>query len=211
MDTLAYKRDAAEALARLRLLYGRQASDRIFAVFEIPSAALADFARQYAHGFCGDPDPAERAVFWDRYLAERASLEDDSIPSAYLSEMDQGLYGGLLGGRVQFMAHPENGWISSMVSPLLGDWREVDGLRFDQQSAWFERYLRQLEVFSAAAAGRFGVSHFILIDGLNFAFELVGATNTYLALSERPDRVRKAIEFAFDLNVRIHDEFFART
>ena len=34
-----------------------------------------------------------------------------------LSELDQGLYGGLLGGDVRFLAHPENGWISSMVPP----------------------------------------------------------------------------------------------
>ena len=123
--------------------------------------------------------------------------------------MDQGLYGGLLGGKVQFMAHPENGWISSMVAPLLRDWSQFDALRFDCSHPWFERYLRQLKVFAAGAAGNFGVSHFILIDGLNFVFELLGATQTYLSLSERPEMVRRAIEFAFDLNVAVHEAFFA--
>ncbi len=209
MNGLAYKPFAAEVAQRLRSLYARQATDRVFATFEIPSAALAEFAGRYAHGFCGYPDPADRARFWDRFLAERACLEDDSMPSAYLSEMDQGLYGGLLGGEVQFMAHPENGWISSMVAPLLAHWSEFDRLRFDRAHPWFARYVNQLGIFASAAEGKFGVSHFILIDGLNFAFELVGATNAYLSLAEQPDMIRRTIEFAYQLNVEIQETFFA--
>ena len=137
-----------------------------------------------------------------------ARLEDDSIPSAYLSEMDQGLYGGLLGGEVQFMAHPENGWISSMVAPLLKDWPEFDGLSFDPGHPWFQKYVRQLRAFVAGAAGKFAISHFILVDGLNFVFELIGATGTYLSLDEQPERVRRAIDFAYQLNVTVQETFF---
>ena len=208
VDGLAYKPNAADVVARLGQLHARQAMDQVFASLEVPSPALAGFGRRYAHGFCDYPDPAERIAFWDRLLAERAVLEDDSIPSAYLSEMDQGLYGGLLGGNVQFMAHPENGWISSMVAPLLGDWSEFDRLRLDRSHPWFDRYLRQLGVFVAGAAGKFAVSHFILINGLNFVFELVGATNTYLSLSERPELVRRAIDLAYQINVAVHEAFF---
>ena len=208
MIDLAYKPNAGEVIDRLRLWHARQAMDRILATFSIPSAALDEFGGKYAHGFCEYPDPSERIAFWDKLLRERASLEDDSIPSAYLSEMDQGLYGGLLGGKVQFMAHPENGWISSMVAPLLGDWSQFDALRFDRSRPWFEQYLRQLKVFAAGAAGNFGISHFILIDGLNFVFELLGATQTYLSLSERPEMVRRAIDFAFELNAAVHEAFF---
>ena len=70
--------------------------------------------------------------------------------------------------------------------------------------------MAQLDAFAAAAAGRFGVSHFILIDSLNFVFELLGATNTYLSLLEQPDLVRRAVDFAFDLNVLVQDTFFER-
>jgi len=207
---LAYKPNAGDAIDRLRLLHSRGAMDRILAALSIPSAALDEFGRKYAHGFCEYPDPGERIAFWDKFLRERAALEDDSIPSAYLSEMDQGLYGGLLGGTVQFMAHPENGWISSMVAPLLEDWPQFDALRFDRSQPWFDRYLRQLETFVRGAAGKFGISHFILIDGLNFVFELLGATRTYLSLFERPEMVRRAIDFAFELNAAVHETFFER-
>lgn len=208
METLAYKPGLADTLDRLRLLHDRQAEDRIFAEFDVPSAALAEFAGQYAHGYCDYPNPHERARFWDKLLGERTALEDDSVPCAYLSEMDQGLYGGLLGGQVQFMSHPETGWISSMVAPLLADWSEFDRLELDTSHPWFGRYREQLEVFTAAAAGKWAVSHFILIDGLNFVFELVGATQTYLSLDERPELVRRAIELAFRLNTAVQEAFF---
>ncbi|MCS7304086.1 MAG: hypothetical protein NZ602_03125 [Thermoguttaceae bacterium] len=208
MEKLAYKPNLAEVIERLRLLYQGQAEDQIFAEFEISSAVLQEFAQKYPGGFCEYPDPEERATFWDRLLAERAGLLDDSIPSAYLSEMDQGLYGGLFGGQVQFLAHPETGWISSMCAPLLGDWDQLSRLRLDYGHPWFHRYQHQLEVFVRHAAGKFAISHFILIDGLNFCFELVGATNTYLALLERPDWVRQAIELAFQTNVAVQELFF---
>jgi len=208
MIELRYKPNAVDVTSRLRGLYERQASDQILATFKVPSPALDEFARQYPEGSCDSPDVAERIAFWDRLLAERTRLEDDSIPSAYLSELDQGLYGGLLGGDVQFMAHPENGWISSMVAPLLNDWSEFEALRFSESAPWFLRYLDQLDTFVQGAEGKFGVSHFILIDALNFVFELVGATNTYLALTECPDVIHRAIDFAFDLNVRIQETFF---
>ena len=177
---------------------------------KVPSPALDGFQQRYGDGFCDYPDPAERIEFWDRLLKERTGVEDDSVPLVYLSEMDQGLYGGLLGGDVQFMTHAENGWISSMVAPLLDDWSGFDSLAFDRSHPWFQRYLKQLDTFVKAAAGKFGVSHFILIDGLNFAFELVGATETYLSLDERPEMVRRAIELAFDLNVAVQEAFFDR-
>ncbi len=210
-DTLAYKPNLAEVLPRLRALYDREATDRIFATMEVPSAALDDFGRRYGEAFCDYPDPAARIDFWDRLLRERIGVEDDSVPSVYLSEMDQGLYGGLLGGEVQFMAHPDTGWISSMVAPLLQDWSEFDRLHFDVDHPWHRRYVDQLRQFTEAAAGKFGVSHFILIDGLNFVFELVGATRTYLALDERPEWIGRAIDFAFELNTQIHETFFAMT
>ena len=91
---LAYKPALDDTLARLRAFYARSAPDRILARFEVPSLTLADFAARHQAAFCEYPDPEGRAAFWDRLLGERARLEDDSIPVAYLSEFDQGLYAG---------------------------------------------------------------------------------------------------------------------
>ena len=109
MSNLAYKPNCSEVLDRLRMLYARRAGDRILATMSVPSPVLEAFKVAYPHAECGYPDPVERANFWDRFFRERSVLEDDSLPGAYLSEFDQGLYGGLLGGEVRFMAHLDVG------------------------------------------------------------------------------------------------------
>ena len=207
---LAYCPHGFEVMARLRRLYEDRAQDLVCACMAWPCAALRDFAAGHERGFCAAPDLAERAAFWDAYCRERAAVHDDSIPCAYLSEMDQGLYGGMLGGKVQFMCDPDTGWISSMVSPLIEDWPEFEALRFDRGCEWFQRYVAQLGAFAHAGRGKFGVSHLILIDSLNFVFELFGATRTYLELVENPSMVKRAIDFAFGLNLAVHRTFFEK-
>jgi len=209
--SLGYCPDGGARLDRLRSLYTERPQDRIFARMEVETNALRKFAAKYPPGYTDRPDLAQRVAFWDELLAERAAIHDDSIPSAYLSEMDQGLYGGMVGGKVQFMAHPENGWISSMVPPILKDWEGFPKLAIDHQSRWYRFYLQELELFREASQGKFGISHFILIDGLNFVFELFGATQTYLELVDRPEKVREAIEFAYQLNVDVQQTFFQHT
>jgi len=208
MSGLGYKRNAEDVIAGLRLLYERRAEGQIFATMAVPSKAIAEFKQQHAEPYCDYPDPARRAEFWDKLFRERAAVEDDSMPAAYLSELDQGLYGGLLGGEVRFMCHPETGWISSMVLPLLANWSEFDALRFDESHPWWRRYVKQLEVFVERSGGKWGISHFILIDALNFVFELIGATETYFSVEQCPENVRRAMEFAFDLNVKVQRTFF---
>lgn len=206
---IAYKPSAAEVMERLRHLYERRAESWIFASMEVPSRALAEFRQTHQEEFCNYPNPRERIAFWDSVLKERADIEDDSIPSAYLSELDQGLYGGLLGAEVRYLCDTETGWISSMVPPFLKDWDEFERLRFDDSHPWYKRFLGQMEIFREGSKERFGISHFILIDSLNFVFELFGATRTYTELYDNPGRVRQAVDFAFDLNVRVQEAFFS--
>jgi hypothetical protein len=205
---LAYSPDLEEVTARLRMLYERRATDRIFAVMNTPSRALAEFAERYVDGPCDYPDPQERLRSWDAHLARKAEVFDDSVPSAYLSECDQGLYGGAVGGEVRYMADGATGWISSMVPPILRDWSGLQGMKVDTQSQAFRRFREELNLFASGSRGRFGISHFILIDSLNFGFELMGATETYTALIEQPETMRRVIDFAFDLNVLIQGTFF---
>ena len=208
-EALAYCPDLPLVLERLRAFFLQRRPELILATMDVPSRVLAGARRSRAAGYCDYPDPAERAAFWDAYYAERAGVPDDSVPAAYLTEMDQGLYGGLVGGKVQFMCDPDTGWVSSMVERILDELGEVANLRFDPDHEWFRRYLNQLDLFVNQARGKFGVSHFILINGLNFVFELIGATRTYLALLERPDLVEIALELAIEVNVTVQEAFFA--
>jgi hypothetical protein len=208
-DTLAYCPDLPLVLERLRAFYVDRPPDLVLAAMHVPSRVLAEFAATHTDGYCPEPDLAERAAFWDDYYAERAGVSDDSVPSVYLSELDQAIYGALVGGKVQFMCNTETGWISSMVEPILHDWADFEGLRFDPEHPWFRRYLAQLDLFVERARGKFGVSHFILINGLNFVFELVGATRTYLALIEAPELVERALDLSYEVNLAVQEAFFA--
>ncbi len=205
---LTYCPNGKYVIDRLRQFYTQKGQNQVFCFMEVPSLTLKNFQKQHIAGYCEYPDLNERITFWDACLHERIKIQDDSIPSAYLTEMDQGLYGGLVGGKVQFICDPSTGWISSMVSPILQSWSEFEGLKFDQNNKWFHLYIRQLKIFVAKAAQRFGISHFILIDSLNFVFELFGATKTYMDLIDQPDMIHKAVDFAFDLNVKIQNTFF---
>ena len=205
---LSYQPNVEAVLSRLRQLYVDRSSQVVLATMAVPSQTLEQFAEEHESGMCAYPDPARRIDFWDAMLAERTAVEDDSIPNVYPSEMDQGLYGALLGAEPRFLAAAETGWISSMVAPFLEDLSQVEGLSFSSDHPWQKRYVRQLQVFVEGARGKFGVSHFILINGLNLIFELVGATQTYMELIERPDLVRRAIDLAHDLNVHVQQTFF---
>ena len=207
---LSYCPHGAEVLERLRRLYEERSQDIVLAAMQVPSRALAEFAERHPSGRCEYPDPGERIQFWDALFEERTALYDDSIPRAYVSEMDQGLYGGLIGGEVRFLCDPATGWISSMVPPILRDWSEFERLFIDENHEWFRRYRHQLDVFAEGSRGKFAISHFILISGLNFVFELVGATQTYLDLFDRPEVIRRAIDLGFELNVKVQETFFEK-
>ncbi|GAB4527051.1 MAG: hypothetical protein Kow0063_01960 [Anaerolineae bacterium] len=211
---LSYKPDGYDVLDRLRRLYDERDPEIVLASMELPSAALKEMAIRHPAGFCEYPDPRERARFWDARFLEKIDVHDDSIPSAYLSEMDQGLYGGLVGGEVRFLSDPDYGWISSMVKPILQDWSEFDQLPpfdpHDLNNEWLARYLSQLDIFLEEAQGKWSLSHFILIDSLNFGYELRGATETYYGVLDHPEIMKRVIDYAFDLNVKVQNIFFEK-
>ena len=164
---LRYCPNGWQRLERLREFYDRRPQEKIYARMEVPSQALKRFGEQYAHGPTTSPELDERVAFWGALLAERTTVRDDSIPASYLNELDQDVYGGIVGDEVRFMAHPENGWISSRVPLICRDWDDFDRPTINRQRPWFQFYRRELEKFRKAAEGKFGISHFILIESLS--------------------------------------------
>src|SRR3989339_1274301 len=207
---LSYCPNLKERVKRLHNLYNSKNPDIICAKMNIPSKTLENFAQRNEAGFCGYPDLKERIQFWDNYLKEHSRIMDDSVPAAQLKEFDQGLYGGLFGGDVRFTCDPNTGFITSMVPPILNDWSEVEKLSFTEDNYWYKQYLQHLDVFGKASEGRYGVSHFIMINGLNFAYELRGATETYMGVEECPEIIEKVFELAFEVNLHIHKIFFKK-
>ena len=207
---LEYFPNQREVLNRYRRFYEDRSQTIVLATMEVPSSVQEEFTAKHPHGPCPYPDPHESLAYWDSFLAERAAIHDDFVPSAFLTEMNQGLYGGLFGGEVRFLRDGQ-GFVSSMVVPLLNELCEMPSLSFSIEGKWFGKYVNQLEVFINGAADKFGVSHLASITGLNVAFEMVGATKTFMALYECPDMLREAMDIGFEVNKAVHDTFFAKT
>ena len=60
-----------------------------------------------------------------------------------------------------------------MIPPILERSRSRPRKTFHQpqQVAVYQFYLLELKLFGRGGEGKFGISHFILIDSLNFVFE----------------------------------------
>ncbi len=205
---LSYKKNLNDTLSRLSDLYQGRCEGKIYARMNVISSFQRDYLRNNPPGECSYPDPYERIRVWDEYLKERQDIEDDSMPACYPSEFDQGLYAALVGGEIRFLQNEDAIWISSMVKPFLDDLRCVQNMKLDPEHPWFKTYRKQLRIFREHAQGKFGISHFILIDSFNFLYELRGATQAYLDAEENPHLVQTVIDFAYKLNVWVMDTFF---
>ncbi len=205
---MIYKKNYMKVISRMKDLYGGLGVDHIYAKMNIPNPVLEFFANTFDDGPVNQPDVKERSIFWDEVLSIYSNLEDDSIPSCYLSEFDQGLYAGLLGGKVKYLRHAASGWISSMVEPFINDIKEINNFYFDENCTIYKNYINQMEIFKKQGQGKFGISHFICLDGVNFMFELRGATQTYYDLIDYPDEAKKIIDFSTKLCIKVQDDFF---
>ena len=205
---LSYCNDSERVFERLRRLYERRDQNIICVKMNVQSLVIAEFAKTHKEGFCEYPDIQERVKFWDAYTKEHLPIRDDSVPSVQLKEMDQGLIGGLFDGDVRFLCDPATGHISSMVYPVLKDWIEFDNLSFSTDHQWYHRYTSQIDAFVNNSSGKYGISHLIAINGLNFIFELVGATATYMAVEDQPKMVQKALDLGYKVNLQVQRDFF---
>jgi len=206
---MLYKKNYKQVLSRLKELYSGNGKDKIYAVMDIPNRALQNYADETKCGETVYPDLENRIRFWDSYSLHFTDLEDDSIPSSYLTEFDEGLYGGLMGGEVRFLNSPDTGWISSMTVPFWKDLSYATALALPKTGDfWYDRMLSQMKLFADACKGKYGCSHFICINAMNLMFELRGGTNSYYDLIEEPEAVLKVFDFAIDLNRMVQDAYF---
>lgn len=205
---LSYKRNLNDTLCRLKDFYEGKGEAKIYAQMNVISSFQNEYLLNNPPGERSYPDPSERIKIWDNYLKERRAIEDDSMPVCYLSEFDQGLYAGLVGGEIRFLQNEDTIWISSMVKPFLEDLTSFQSMKLNPEHPWFKKYRQQLRIFYEYAKGKFGVGHFILIDSFNFLYELRGATKAYLDAEESPQMVKDIIDFAYKLNVWVMDTFF---
>ena len=75
---LSYCSGRSETLARLGSLYEHRSQEQICAMFDVPTEAMRRFRAEHKDEFCEVPNPAERIMFWDAHLAERAKVSEST-------------------------------------------------------------------------------------------------------------------------------------
>lgn len=211
MKKMLYKQNLKETITRLKDFWSGNAGDRILVQFMLHNQYLDEYLssqRLPANEIVyreGDPEgkfpsPETKFGYVDNQLRIRAGLDDDSVPVAYMHLFDQGIYGGLFGGRAIFNLQGRG---SSMSEPVLDDWDSFSQLAFDKDHFWIRKFREHLEYYKERGKGKFGVGTLISIDTLNFVVELRGATKAYLDLYDSPDKVREAMEFALSVNIGV--------
>jgi hypothetical protein len=203
-----YKNNHIQVFERMAELFEGRGKDKIYARMMVPSKALSDYKKNNPENEIAYPDPGIRAAFWEEYLKETILLEDDSLPLAYMSEFDEGLYAALLGGEMRFLNNHDWGWVSSMSVPFVESAEELRNLKIDTNSKWAKVYTDQLEYYAEHSAGKYGISHFILIDGLNLLIELRGATNMYYDCIDAPETIEWFLPIAREINYWVQDKYF---
>jgi len=205
---MEYKKNYRQVMERLDGLFSGQCRDQVFARMSVHSPVLERYSTYYPEGDLPYPSLEERRDFWNSFLSEQTELLDDSMPVAYMAEFDEGLYTALLGAPIRFQYLKETGRVCSMGDPILKEFSDWRSLKMDKECYWAKQYIKQLEFFKSDAQSKYGISHFIMIDGLNMLFELRGATNAYYDIMEHSEEIEEFFEFTRQINFWVQDLYF---
>ena len=173
-----YKKNAEQVYERMTELFSGNGKDKIYAKL-IPK----DRKRTVYENADDVPYPEVTENDLEQLLNDYidfTDLEDDGFPFKYPREFDQGLYGAIFGAKVRF--NRDGGGISSMSYPFAKDLSEVADYKLDENNVWYQRYKSRVELYTKCLKGKIGISDIICINGLNFMYEMIGATDTYYCL-----------------------------
>ena len=205
-----YKPNLDETLGRLRAFWNRRMTRGI-------TLNVRGFANPYHERYLDSrafepagtraadvPSDELRWDRWDAQLGIHRQLHDDSLPVAYPTlDFGESLITALVGGEIQLFWRGDGSTYSALVEPIVRSAADVDGLRFDPATAIARRTGEVTAAMQSRARGRFGVCPFITMDALNFACEVMGTTEAYMAVARGgTPAVHRLMDFAVDLNVR---------
>ena len=115
----------------------------------------------------------------------------------------EGISGAFFGGKVRFASSDVK--TESVCDPVITDWSQLDGLRFDAENVWVQRTVGVLRHLVEHSSGRFCLHPYCTIDGLNFAVVLRGATQAFMDVADREEPLRKLFDLGFETSVGLWD------
>ena len=205
---MEYKKNWQEVIERQTLFWERRLGDQILARIYVKNRPfeewLATSKKVMPVQSKGFPDRDFVFKTWDLKLCAFKEVADDSLPVMMPTEFDEGLFGGIFGAETSFNFDSESGWISSMATPFLIDYSDLDKLEIREDEIWMRELRQRLKWYAEQAQGKSGISPVISIDALNFAVMARGATKAMLDIYDNPIQLRNLCEFALELNIQLN-------
>jgi hypothetical protein len=198
------KTNQSEAIARLKVLYGKKGESQIFArmVVSLPADLQQRLERRVLEVSIAElPSMATTFPIWEEYLSFFDRLEDDWVPSIYAWQYDQGIYGTLFGAPIHVNRGGVPGCASSTTYPLEDlSYEELLKRAAHPDDAWVRRLESDLREVSARAGGRWGISIPITIDGFNLGMQIRG-NQTLLDIHDCPRELKEFLQAGVRLNI----------
>jgi hypothetical protein len=215
------------AMDRSVAFWERRMSDQILASFntegEVGMSALAIMDGKVSEEFPAlyDDIPKmladfEAGIAGEELRGNDGIWDDDArIPKAWPElQFGNGMPGAIFGATVITTSTYDHTY--TFNEPVVTDWSQVAGLRFDPDNDWVRRIDAALRYFLSHGRKEFVVQPFFIIEGTDFLVSMRGTTQAFLDMVDRPPGVRALYQLGYEVGaawfemkrevVRAHNE-----
>jgi hypothetical protein len=169
-------------LSAVRTMEGK-VSEQYPALYEDVPRMLRDFEAGITHEELRGNDG-----IWD---------DDPRIPKAWPElQFGNGMPGAIFGGKVITTSTFDHTY--TFNEPVVTEWAQVPGLRFDPANSWVRRIDDALRYFVARGTKEFVVQPFFIIEGTDFLVSMRGTTQALLDVMDRPPEVRRLYQLGYE-------------
>jgi hypothetical protein len=190
-----YKPEIDNSVERFKRLWSREAPDKILVKIDIqdPENPTVMHAMQKV------PDYKAMVDEWEKGFELNREIADDNLPVVY-GELGGYIIGGFLGAGVSWGAG------GAYPQKLIHDMKDYTKyLVFDENNEYYRMQINFTKYLAERSKGRFGFTEMITIDGLNF-LDCVRHGDAYTDIYDYPEEIRKIMDFASDLNIKLVKE-----
>ncbi len=123
--------------------------------------------------------------------------DDIRIPQAWPElQFGNGMPGALFGAKVITTSTGDHTY--TFNEPVVTDWAQARGLRFDPANIWVKRIDEALRYFVACGAKEFAVRPFPVIEGTDFLVSMRGTTQAFLDVMDDPPGMRPLYQLGYE-------------
>ncbi len=137
---------------------------------------------------------------------DRWRITDDSvrIPIAWPElQFGNGMGGAIFGARLITTGTADHTY--TFNEPLITDWAQVYGLKFEGNNEWVQKILSALEYFKDNAKRDFVIRPFFIYEGLDFIVSMRGTTQAFFDVADKPAQLKVLYEIGRDAGIQFFE------